>query len=104
MSSECLEHFIQDLCFYECEPYVKPWVINVTRSFARQRIYNVPLCAAQCNSWWEACKEEMTCAKNWAKDFQWINKINECKPGTECRRFKEVYESAEEFCEQVSSC
>lgn len=29
MSPKCQRHFIQDLCFYECEPNVGPWVVKV---------------------------------------------------------------------------
>lgn len=29
MSNKCLEHFVQDLCFYECSPNVGPWVQSV---------------------------------------------------------------------------
>jgi folate receptor len=29
MSSKCLEHFVQDLCFYECSPNVGPWMQTV---------------------------------------------------------------------------
>lgn len=30
MSPACKRHFIQDSCFYECEPNVRPWVVRVS--------------------------------------------------------------------------
>ncbi len=101
MSKECKRHFIQDLCFYECEPYVKPWVVKVKRSFAKERIFNVPLCASDCDQWWNSCKDDYTCASNWARDFNWTKGTNKCREGSECKRFEDIYSGSKEFCEKV---
>jgi hypothetical protein len=29
MSEGCKRHFIQDHCFYECSPNIRPWVVKV---------------------------------------------------------------------------
>ncbi|CAG2108294.1 unnamed protein product, partial [Medioppia subpectinata] len=78
MSDKCRKHFTQDLCFYECEPFVKPWVVKVNRSFAEERIYKVPICASDCDQWWEDCKDDYTCTNNWARNFKWTNGSNVC--------------------------
>lgn len=101
MSDECRRHFMQDLCFYECEPNVKPWVVKVNRTFAKERIFKVPLCASDCESWWNACKFDYTCAYNWARGFKWINGKNVCPQNSLCQPLYKVYDNAKQFCESV---
>jgi len=101
MSDKCLQHFRRDLCFYECEPYVKPWVVKVNRTFASERIYNVPICADDCHQWWEDCQYDYTCTTNWARNFKWVNGFNYCHNVSDCRPMKEIYSGAQEFCESV---
>lgn len=101
MSEKCQKHFIQDLCFYECEPFVKPWVVKTNRSFARERIFKVPICASDCQLWWSDCKDDYTCVYNWARGFQWNNSSNVCPPKAECKTIKEVYRNAQDFCEKA---
>ena len=102
MSEKCKRHFVQDLCFYECEPHVKPWVVQVNRSFASQRIFNVPICASDCEIWWNDCRDDYTCVTNWARHFRWINGTNNCPPESQCLPMNQVFVSAQEFCETVT--
>ncbi|RWS17819.1 Folate receptor beta-like protein, partial [Dinothrombium tinctorium] len=98
MSEKCKKFFHQDICFYGCEPHVGHWFINVNLSFARERMYKVPLCASVCNEWWNACKKEFTCHSNWPKNYKSIK--NHCSNST-CKRFDQVWTSASDFCENV---
>jgi len=101
MSDKCRKHFIQDLCFYECEPFVKPWVKKVNRSFARERIFKVPICSSDCDLWWSDCKNDYTCAYNWPKGFKWHKGVNECPDKAECKPIHHIYSNAKDFCEKV---
>lgn len=70
----------------------------------KERYFGVPLCQSDCNSWFEACEEDYTCADNWMKNFTWTDGDvgNQCMKGSTCRKFKEMYSSANDFCEKVS--
>lgn len=30
---------------------------------------NLPLCQSECDDWWNACRDEYTCADNWYNGF-----------------------------------
>jgi len=100
MSDRCKRHFVQDLCFYECEPYLKPWIVKTNRSYAKERMLNVPLCASDCHQWWNDCSDDYTCAINWQKGFNWTTGTNVCK-SDKCQKFKELYDTPKDFCEKV---
>ncbi|RWS25807.1 folate receptor gamma-like protein, partial [Leptotrombidium deliense] len=99
LSEECRKHFIRDLCFYECEPHIGLWVVKVKRKIAKERFFEVPLCASSCEQWWNACRDQFTCAYNWQTDFIWVNGVNRCN--TTCKQFKEMYKNSVDFCESV---
>ncbi|KZS06035.1 Folate receptor gamma [Daphnia magna] len=102
MSNKCLEHFVQDLCFYECSPNVGPWVQMVSSmKMRRERFLGVPLCATDCDDWFKACKDDFTCTDNWTLNFEWINGTNRCRPESECRTFSEIFQNSSNFCERV---
>ncbi|UYV64180.1 FOLR1 [Cordylochernes scorpioides] len=73
LSAKCFRHFIQDHCFYECEPNIGPWVNKTDRKMAEERFTNVPLCQSDCQSWFEACKDDYTCVDNWPKKLNFKN-------------------------------
>jgi len=101
MSDKCREHFTQDLCFFDCDPYLKPWIVRVNRTFATERVFKVPICADECIPWWHDCKDDYTCTNNWALNFKWINGTNHCPANSQCRPFRDIYSEPKEFCEQV---
>jgi len=101
MSEKCKKHFVQDLCFYECSPNIGPWVVSVEQSFRKERFMNVPLCHSDCNSWFQDCANDFTCTDNWARNFEWKQRVNHCPVGSSCKTFREIYETAENFCERV---
>ncbi|GFT85496.1 folate receptor alpha [Nephila pilipes] len=99
MSSQCRKYFNQNDCFYECEPHIGLWVVQAQRKIASERFYKVPLCASDCNAWFNACKNDLTCAYNWPRDFKFSKGRNSCKD--KCKTFRSFYSSAKEFCENV---
>ncbi|CAH0392840.1 unnamed protein product [Bemisia tabaci] len=103
MSERCRRHFIQDLCFYECSPNVGPWVVKVPHKQSKERFFEVPLCQIDCDSWFDACRHDYTCAEIWGRNgFQWKNHTNYCKESSTCRTFEEVYNNnAKNFCEKL---
>nr|CAD7463869.1 unnamed protein product [Timema tahoe] len=103
MSEECRRHFIQDSCFYECSPNVGPWVVKVEMKIRNERFVHVPLCSSDCEAWFEACIDDYTCTDNWVQNFKWAGGTNQCHPGSECRTFRETFETAENFCHKEVS-
>ncbi|XP_002130677.2 folate receptor gamma [Ciona intestinalis] len=101
MSDKCRNHFTNNNCFYECSPYLGPWITPQKVSYRHERMYKVPLCASQCNAWWQDCKDESTCVENWSTGFRWDKIGNHCPKNTVCRPFTNVYHNASHFCETV---
>ena len=101
MSSECRRFFVMDTCFYECSPYTRPWITTdpnskVTR---KERFRDVPLCASDCDEWFEACKMDLTCSDNWGDIKTWNFTAKTCKK--ECKTFKEYFETPKKFCSKI---
>jgi len=76
--------------------------LQAKNSFRNERFYKIPLCASDCNAWFNDCAEDFTCTDNWSTNFEWIKGIgNRCPKGSTCRTFLEIYRSAKYFCETV---
>ncbi|KAJ8368093.1 hypothetical protein SKAU_G00081210 [Synaphobranchus kaupii] len=104
MTDACKKHFIQDTCFYECSPHLGPWIQTVVNStWRRERILDVPLCQEDCVTWWNDCKDDFTCKENWHKGWNWTSGHNECPAKAECRKFTEVFPTAQSMCEKIWS-
>lgn len=69
----------------------------------RERFLDVPLCATDCDDWFNACKDDYTCTDNWTLNFKWINGTNHCRPESECRTFSDIFQNSSNFCERVNS-
>lgn len=71
------------------------------------RLSNVPLCRSDCDYWWNACKQELTCTNNWYDGFEWEMGIdgswhNVCKNTTDaCKPISSWFSSSQEFCEGI---
>ncbi|XP_055338689.1 folate receptor beta-like [Paramacrobiotus metropolitanus] len=102
LSAKCRSFFVQDLCFYECSPNMGPWIITdpKRRKSRVERFLDVPLCQTQCDQWYDACKNDLTCTDNWS-EFEWIDGINKCPGASTCRLFSEVFGDPKTFCEKV---
>ncbi|CAG0914526.1 unnamed protein product [Notodromas monacha] len=102
VSSECLRFFRRDFCFYECSPNLGPWVeFEYARKSRQQRFRNVPLCASECEAWFHACKDDLTCVRNWGSEFDWIEGTNRCPENAKCQLIRDTYADAKDFCETV---
>lgn len=94
LSAKCQEYMIGVECFYSCSPYVGLWADPVFPS----AFNNAPVCSSYCDEWYEACKDQPTCAKNWVFDFnETPDGHNLCKRN--CTTFKEFYANGKELCE-----
>ena len=69
------------------------------------RLWKVPLCKNDCDSWWNACKAELTCTDDWYGGFNWEQGVdgkwrNLCKNSTDtCKRIDSWFSSSTHFCE-----
>lgn len=65
-------------------------------------IENVPVCAHYCNAWFEACQNDSTCVESWLDELNFTSYMsNSCPANSECRSFREVYESGEGLCNRM---
>ncbi|XP_053707338.1 retbindin [Synchiropus splendidus] len=78
-------------CFYRCSPDAARWPHPHRRSY----IQAVPLCHSFCREWFDACKLDLTCARNWAKDPRGQN----CT-GT-CVQYQQMYQHGRDLCESL---
>lgn len=101
MSSECMKWFSWSNCFYECSPNTGPWLRPDRSTLRNEKYYHVPLCRNQCDSWWDACKNERTCVSNWSQGFNWTSGSNRCPKEKPCKNFTEIYQNATNFCQSV---
>ena len=50
----------------------------------------VPICSKYCDDWFEACKDDMTCAQDWLNGFNFTSNVYSCPTSSSCRKFSEV--------------
>ncbi|XP_065491358.1 folate receptor gamma-like [Caloenas nicobarica] len=103
MSQKCKRHFIQDTCLYECDPNLGPWIDQTDTSWRRERILHVPLCREDCEQWWDDCQDSVTCKANWHKGWNWTSGTNQCPHGAMCQKFKFVFPTPADLCEELWS-
>ncbi|XP_013385041.1 folate receptor alpha [Lingula anatina] len=102
LSPECERLNHDEVCFYACSPHSGPWIVIGNGYPYSHRLKNLPLCASQCDKWWNACKEEYTCHRNWLTDPAWdANGMNICPKDAVCRKYTEMYTSAADFCNTI---
>ena len=101
LSRTCRDWFMKDTCFYECSPNLGPFLVVDKRSkiTRKERVLNVPLCASDCDAWFEACKDDLTCSDNWGKNWKWTKQGNQCIK--ECKTFKEYFHDSQNFCNEI---
>ena len=54
----------------------------------------VPICAKYCDDWFDACKNDYTCAENWLEDFNFTSSVYSCPTASKCLKFSEVSSSS----------
>ncbi|XP_060094330.1 retbindin [Heteronotia binoei] len=95
LSSRCEEYLQQVECFYRCSPIAAQWP-HPQRPTA---VLAVPLCQNFCEEWYDACKEDLTCAHNWLTDWHWGPDGNNCSQ--ECVSYGQMYKDGKELCETI---
>ena len=60
-------------CYYECSPDLGPYTKPGFDGFPF--LDSIPICADFCDAWFEACRNEFTCAENWL-DFSYPDGFN----------------------------
>ncbi|KAG7487676.1 hypothetical protein MATL_G00026020 [Megalops atlanticus] len=94
--SEGCEVFMKKIeCFYQCSPHTAHWMNpSYTAGFL-----HVPLCVSFCDSWLDACKDDLTCAKNWLTDFKFDSDGNHCQH--DCVPFGKMYSNGTDLCQSM---
>ena len=69
LSAACEAFFVQEACFYECDPNVglfrafPPATYNASDPNQNEwQIVNMPIKGDYCDAWWTACKNDLFCA------------------------------------------
>ncbi|XP_056462648.1 LOW QUALITY PROTEIN: riboflavin-binding protein-like [Gadus chalcogrammus] len=91
LSSTCEVFLKRVSCFYRCSPDAARWPHPRRRSY----IQAVPLCHSFCRDWFDACRMDLTCARNWARDPRGHN----CT-GT-CVQYQQMYQHGRDLCESL---
>ena len=96
LSRRCQDYMVGVECFYSCSPYVGLWADPKYN----QSFNNAPVCSDYCDSWYDACKHDLSCARNWIFDFNsTADGHNVCKRN--CTTFKELYKDGKDLCETM---
>ncbi|XP_075999162.1 retbindin [Genypterus blacodes] len=91
LSSAC-EGFLKRVsCFYRCSPDAARWPHPHRHSY----IQAVPLCHSFCRDWFDACRVDLTCVRNWATDPRGQN----CTGG--CVQYQQMYQHGRDLCESL---
>nr|AAC83924.1 riboflavin binding protein precursor [Scaphiopus couchii] len=95
LSKSCEDYMKKLECFYQCSPMTAHWVHpNVSDA-----VQHIPLCHSFCDSWFEACKSDLVCARNWISDWIIDENGNHCK--NDCIPFHEMYANGTDLCQSA---
>ncbi|XP_055051025.2 retbindin isoform X2 [Misgurnus anguillicaudatus] len=90
--SPLCESFLKRVsCFYRCSPDASRW----PHPHSDSSLKAVPLCHSFCKEWFEACKTDMTCARDWTTDPQGQNCTGNCVP------YQQMYQHGRDLCESL---
>eukprot|EP00063_Salmo_salar_P084239 XP_014059074.1 PREDICTED: riboflavin-binding protein-like [Salmo salar] len=91
LSPKCEDFLKRVTCFYRCSPDAARW----PHSHLQSSMQAVPLCHSFCRDWYEACRMDMTCARNWARDPRGQNCTGNCVP------YQQMYQHGRDLCESL---
>ncbi|XP_032822179.2 uncharacterized protein LOC116948961 [Petromyzon marinus] len=94
LSTKCQAFMKRNECFYRCSPHAADWMNPSYKS----GLLHVPICSSYCSDWYEACRSDLTCARNWMENFSW-NVTNSCR--NSCIPFSEMYSNSTDLCESM---
>lgn len=96
LSRKCESFMVSVECFYRCSRNAIFW----RNPNYQSAVLKAPICASFCDGWFEACKEDLTCAGNWISGFNTSRDgSNTCKDP--CRNFSDYYVSGKDLCESM---
>lgn len=96
LSRKCESFMVSVECFYRCSRNAIFW----RNPNYQSAILKAPICASFCDGWFEACKEDLTCARDWISGFNMSRDgSNTCKDP--CRNFSDYYVSGKDLCESM---
>ena len=61
LSQACERFFVQEACFYECDPNVGLYRYQGNHSW---KVYEMPIKASYCDAWFRACRNDYFCASD----------------------------------------
>jgi len=105
VSPQCEQFFIQQACYFECDPYQAAWANPVFDQPAT--FYGVPICASYCDSWFEACQAELTCTVEWIVGMTAVNNSDgtitgyTCPPQSQCANISSAYNNGRGLCDMM---
>eukprot|EP00933_Yihiella_yeosuensis_P007751 TRINITY_DN112914_c0_g1_i1.p1 TRINITY_DN112914_c0_g1~~TRINITY_DN112914_c0_g1_i1.p1 ORF type:complete len:318 (-),score=64.14 TRINITY_DN112914_c0_g1_i1:78-1031(-) len=76
LTSECERFFVQEACFYECDPNAglfrkyAPHIYNKSNPNHNEwQMNGMPIKASYCDAWWQACRANKFCASDGGSFF-----------------------------------
>lgn len=98
LSEHCLKFWKRQECFYQCSPYTYKWQHNTYPD----AIQGVPLCANECDDWFDACKNDTICVENVLEDYnKTMNNGKVCPTSNECETYTQKYGNGKGLCEKM---
>jgi len=92
MSPECERFFVQEACFYECDPNAGLYrkfhasIYNASdKSHNEWQMHKMPIKASYCDAWFTACRKDKFCASDGgsffscAAEYEEVDKLAELK-------------------------
>ncbi|KAL2100924.1 hypothetical protein ACEWY4_002685 [Coilia grayii] len=91
LSPVCESFLKRVMCFYRCSPDAARWPHPQHASTLKA----VPLCHSFCKDWYDACRLDLTCARDWASDPRGLNCTGSCVP------YQQMYQHGRDLCESL---
>ncbi|XP_036409163.1 riboflavin-binding protein-like [Megalops cyprinoides] len=86
------EGFLKRLsCFHRCSPDAARW----PHPQQPDAIQATPLCHSFCRDWFGACKADLTCTRDWARDWKGVNCTGSCVP------FQQMFRDGRDLCDRL---
>lgn len=95
LSQACERYIKNEECFWSCEPNLIKWHVK------EGALDGVPICAEYCDNWFDACKDDYTCAENWLEDFNYTSNVYSCPAASECLKFSQIYTDGKGLCDKM---
>ena len=62
----------------------------------------VPICASDCDNWYDACKDDRICVENVLEDYnRTVNYVNSCPRGAKCKTYAKMFGNGKNLCEKL---